>query len=537
MRIFEIDSSNNDEPVRIKLRGFPTSPDDRPELSPAKKWIKKVYAAFPQPWNNYHIMDMGGEGANQQLVFFELEPSSTKRGAVEVKWFQAYPQRQGVGSRAMRMLQDMAREDGITLTLYPWKHGRVSQGNLKKFYKKAGYKPIDKGADAMIWSPTTEAFNKPYKSKWGNSDYDDIDVLAKLPDGTPLSIMFNREGDDEWQVEFHRDHSTGVTGQGDAQRIFATVITAIQKFIKKRNPEVVRFSASKEVEPGQSSQSRAKLYDRLVQRYAHEWGYDAYQEDHGDQVTYELTRVEGVTESQEQKISVKDILAYLKKVMGTESHEDWRNNVIDNNEYFVLKDIPLNSLWIDLPMLDKANVEKYKKMDFSKAPPIVIGSDGNIIDGYHRANVAKALGIKSIKAYVGAKGVTENFADGKGPGKPGDSVISGKEMLNIFKKMHHEHGYNKQMEQWIAKQTWSLDTIEPEQLQDMYNDDEDSDPFERTVWLDDAAVTKYERILKAGQLVNPIIMGPNRTVIDGNHRAQAAKNLNVSIPGYVPTVR
>ena len=118
-----------------------------------------------------------------------------------------------------------------------------------------------------------------------------------------------------------------------------------------------------------------------------------------------------------------------------------------------------------------------------------------------------------------------------------DGVISGDEMLDIFKKMHHEHGYNKQMERWIARHNWSLDTIEPEQLQDMYNDDEDSDPFERTVWLDDAAVTKYERILSAGQLVNPIIMGPNRTVIDGNHRAQAAKNLNVSIPGYVPTAR
>ncbi len=138
---------------------------------------------------------------------------------------------------------------------------------------------------------------------------------------------------------------------------------------------------------------------------------EAYQEDHGVGVVYELTRLEGVTESQEQKISVKDILVYLKKVMGTESHEDWRNNVIDNNKYFVLKNIPLNSLWIDLPMLDKANVEKYKQMDFSKAPPIVIGSDGNIIDGYHRANVAKALGIKSIKAYVGVKGVTESLEE------------------------------------------------------------------------------------------------------------------------------
>ena len=113
-------------------------------------------------------------------------------------------------------------------------------------------------------------------------------------------------------------------------------------------------------------------------------------------------------------------------------------------------------------------------------------------------------------------------------------IIGGKDMLVLFKKMHHEHGYNQQMEQWIAEHSWTLDTIEPDQLQDMYNDDEDADPFDRVVWLDDAVVTKYERILGAGQLVNPIIMGPSRTVIDGNHRAQAAKKLGVSIPGYVP---
>jgi len=261
----------------------------------------------------------------------------------------------------------------------------------------------------------TETFDKPYKSKWENSEYGDVDLLTKLPDGTNLSIMFNHEGDDEWQVEFYRNNSQALTGEGDAHRIFATVITAIKKFVKKHKPQLVRFSASREVEPGQSSQSRAKLYDRIVERYAHAWGYDVYQEDHGDQVTYELTQ--------------------------------------SNND------------------------------------------------------------------------LAENSADG---------LISGKEMLDIFKRMHHEHGYNKQMERWIAKQTWSLDTIEPEQLQDMYNDDEDADPFDRTIWLDDAAVTKYERILSAGHLVNPIIMGLDRTVIDGNHRAQAAKNLHVSIPGYVP---
>ena len=260
----------------------------------------------------------------------------------------------------------------------------------------------------------TETFDKPYKSQWETSDYDDVDVLAKSPDGTNISINFHNFGGDYWHVEFHRNHGQAVTGEGDAQRIFATVLQTIQKFVKKYKPRILEFAASKDVEPGQSSQSRAKLYDRLVQRYARAWGYDLWREDNDDHVVYKFSPLEDVT---------------------------------------------------------------------------------------------------------------ENFADG---------LISGKEMLDIFKRMHHEHGYNKQMERWIAKQTWSLDTIEPEQLQDMYNDDEDADPFDRTVWLDDAAVTKYERILSAGHLVNPIIMGLDRTVIDGNHRAQAAKNLHVSIPGYVP---
>lgn len=120
---------------------------------------------------------------------------------------------------------------------------------------------------------------------------------------------------------------------------------------------------------------------------------------------------QAVAEGSEQKMSVQDTLAYLKKVMGTESHQDWRNWIINNNEYFVLKNIPVNSLKSDLSGLDKANVEKYKQMDFSKAPPIVVDSSGNIIDGYHRVNVAKALKVPALKAWVGVKkqGVAESF--------------------------------------------------------------------------------------------------------------------------------
>jgi hypothetical protein len=115
----------------------------------AKDWIKKVYARFPQTWQNNHVMPVGDE----QFAMFELVPSFSQRGAVEIKWFQAYPLRSGVGSRAMQVLQSMAREDGIALTLFPWDKGQVSQSKLTKFYRGQGFKPTQKGGKAMAWSP------------------------------------------------------------------------------------------------------------------------------------------------------------------------------------------------------------------------------------------------------------------------------------------------------------------------------------------------------------------------------------------------
>jgi hypothetical protein len=149
-----------------------------------------------------------------------------------------------------------------------------------------------------------EAFDQPYLFKWEKSEYGDYDALAKLPDGSPLSIMFNQqegeEGEEVTQVEFYRNNSQEVTGEGDAQRVLATVLTAIQQYVKKHKPLRLTFSASKLLdptiyyepdEPQPNPASRAKLYDRLVQRYAKAWGYRAFRADNGDLVIYELSRI------------------------------------------------------------------------------------------------------------------------------------------------------------------------------------------------------------------------------------------------------
>lgn len=164
--------------------------------------------------------------------------------------------------------------------------------------------PVDpnqpKGMKRQKVDPTynvNEAFDQPYPLKWESSDYGDVDALAKLPDGSSLSIMFNKQqdndGDDILQVEFYRNNSQEVTGEGDAQRIFATVLTAIQQYIKKYKPLRLTFSASKDnwAKQQQNSESRASLYDRLVQRYSKSWGYRAFRADNGDLVIYELVRI------------------------------------------------------------------------------------------------------------------------------------------------------------------------------------------------------------------------------------------------------
>ena len=109
-----------------------------------------------------------------------------------------------------------------------------------------------------------------------------------------------------------------------------------------------------------------------------------------------------------EAVDVGFITNYIKKHHNHENlHPDFLKD-LNSFTSFELKNVPVTSIKSELSGLDKAKVEQYKTMDFSKAPPIVLdGTTGFIIDGYHRVNVAKALGIPTIKAYVGTKDVQE----------------------------------------------------------------------------------------------------------------------------------
>lgn len=150
-----------------------------------------------------------------------------------------------------------------------------------------------------------EAFDQPYPITMRKGEGGDYDGVAKLADGSNLEVTIDLvdegfQGMDTFDVSFYRGNSTETTGEGDAFKVFATVMSAIKQFIMQyrrdsedgKSPYMITFSASKAQgdAPGGNAQSRAKLYDRMVKRFANQMGYKVYVEDYEVSQEYELTR-------------------------------------------------------------------------------------------------------------------------------------------------------------------------------------------------------------------------------------------------------
>jgi len=156
------------------------------------------------------------------------------------------------------------------------------------------------GMTVFHWRPVkkqdvTEAFDQPYNIRWSKGDHGDYDAFAQLDDDSSLEIAFLDQQHNSWMVDFFRDNSTEITGDGDAYRVLATVLTAIREFIVKQQPAKLNFSAEKNDDP---TGSRASLYDRMIQRYITGTGYNLTKTNYPDGATYTLTRTQqGVAEN------------------------------------------------------------------------------------------------------------------------------------------------------------------------------------------------------------------------------------------------
>jgi hypothetical protein len=385
---------------------------------------------------------------------------------------------------------------------------------VEKFLAKKGVNNYTVHIERVL----DEAFDQPYAMKWEKSEADDsMDALVRLPDGSNLSIMFNmdydEEGEEVVQAEFWRNNSQEVTGEGDAQRIFATVLAAIQQYIKKHKPKRLSFSASKEVDMDADDvekfnpESRAKLYDRLVQRYARAWGYRAFRADNGDIVIYELSRLkQGVAEARNSLFAfvkqqfptwpdyvLKDFLyAQAKGIRDQAELDDFlkRNKQDFGNCKWTLTKLPItfdiftpktqrmlasreggssNPFQVPRDAERHALQSQMIQQKGVSVEPIIVAKLSNgydLIEGWHRT-------IQHLKAFpqgytgpawvcTGAtyksenvnQGVAENFADGKNPGRKGLAKRSGvntkASVSSLRKTAKNSSGEKQRMAHWLA---------------------------------------------------------------------------------------
>ena len=143
-----------------------------------------------------------------------------------------------------------------------------------------------------------ETLDNPYKLNppQYSSGADQWSATAKTPTHTisfTADAIYDETGPGSaWMFEFGTiGNRSGaqkfdVTGEGDAQRVFATALAALKMFIDNVQPGIIRFTADK----GDYGVSRTKLYQRMVQRYAAQYGFKPFVDKDDDQDEFTLVK-------------------------------------------------------------------------------------------------------------------------------------------------------------------------------------------------------------------------------------------------------
>lgn len=116
----------------------------------------------------------------------------------------------------------------------------------------------------------TELFDPKYSFaiEW-DRDYSrglEQHAVAYDRQGRELNVDFVPYSDNVVEIEFSRGGSHAITGRGDAERVFATVMRVIGIYLSKYHPKFLIFLGSEA--------SRNSLYRAMVTRYAPRFGYE-----------------------------------------------------------------------------------------------------------------------------------------------------------------------------------------------------------------------------------------------------------------------
>jgi hypothetical protein len=274
----------------------------------------------------------------------------------------------------------------------------------------------------------TEALNRPYYLHWEHSTDGDVSAVAELPANEGhIHILFephrdNKDGSVAWGVEFWRNDSQDITGEGDEFRVFATVLQAVFEFVAKYKPMNLSFQATKKVDQGQKPLSRANLYDTLVQRHARASGYRAFRADAGNNVHYELVRInKDVSEgSGNNNVIAQKIFFARSKIAPKAWSYDHVGFITQDGKQIQMSGHKGNDVYITNDVTDDPEFPQQQIKVVSLPKPVTVPTTNSVGAencGTFVANVLQANGVKGFdteKLYrVFKKPKQQGVAEGK----------------------------------------------------------------------------------------------------------------------------
>jgi len=302
-------------------------------------------------------------------------------------------QRHGIPKKAtISQLEKASHAKGRKGQLARW------QLNMRRGKKRANEEVTNEVADQpyRFISPVSTATTQ--KSMFQTDSGTTIQVFIQVDTGNGVADIGFFDATDK------ENPTIGMTGKGDAFRVFATVGSIVKQFVAKRKPPYISFS-------GKSSDAgRIKLYDMIAKnigRYLPEYKLIDSGFVNGDKgYTFKRVAQESVSE-----------VAKVKLSSDPNNFGAWVNDSGKPEKTIM---IPINKLSgfepdskFDEPSHAKnlANIVKAIKAG-KELPPILVRRHGidrfQVLDGHHRFKAYRMAGMKSIPArLVDPKNVSE----------------------------------------------------------------------------------------------------------------------------------
>ena len=403
--------------------------------------------------------------------------------------------------------KDFSENSNVDLAYRKWKRDNVTYRGISDTAGQSG----DNGGMAMLGQGlySVPASNKTMARKYGK-----LRILVNAKPKNPK--IFNTLN--EWEIWFQQNVVFPISKAKGKTYPDGRDVNSITDEMLKRGYDGIIIKGREIV----------NYKPENVRYYENERQLEMYYDD--------FVRNNNLNEENDEKIKSPE---WIYNYVNSLHRKGWEKSSFDDKEwimsdaYYQLERISLNDpkvKWNFKPAI-------YSKLT-TEIPPIVISSNGYIIDGMHRAGTAKILGLKEIDAYIGKKNsldeqlkkiidevmvndfsyIPENvdatLNDMKNH-KIGD-VISGEKLYNYVNALHDNDMDNDFIKDHILKyQNFKLTNL-------------NSNDVDLIGSVDPTLVNDYANQYKNTKWYPPIVFDKSENmVIDGYHRAEAIKKLGI----------